>query len=78
MKVLHNSIPQIIHRDLKSPNVLVVSVNKSDKVVVKVSDFGLSRFSSGNFNGREVWNPYWIAPEIIDNKPYDEKSDVYR
>ena len=78
MNVLHTSIPQVIHRDLKSPNVLVCSENKDDKVIVKVADFGLSRFSSGSFYGREVWNPFWLPPEIIANKEYNEKSDVYR
>jgi serine/threonine protein kinase len=78
MNVLHTSIPQVIHRDLKSPNVLVCSDSNDDKIIVKVADFGLSRFSSGSFFGREVWNPYWLAPEIIANKEYNEKSDVYR
>ena len=78
IKVLHHSIPQIIHRDLKSPNVLVVSHNKNDPIVVKVSDFGLSRFSYGYLYKREVFNPYWLPPEIIENSKYDEKSDIYR
>jgi serine/threonine protein kinase len=42
MEFLHSAVPPILHRDLKTPNVFVMSVNEADPVLVKIADFGLS------------------------------------
>jgi serine/threonine protein kinase len=64
----------LIHRDLKSLNILL---NQSFEL--KICDFGLSRVvdkhapMTGN-----VGTVCWIAPEIFNNKKlYTEKADVY-
>ncbi|RWW14173.1 hypothetical protein GW17_00022073 [Ensete ventricosum] len=44
MNYLHNCTPVIVHRDLKSPNLLV-----DKNWVVKVCDFGLSRMKHNTF-----------------------------
>jgi serine/threonine-protein kinase CTR1 len=44
MNYLHNRNPPIVHRDLKSPNLLV-----DKKYTVKVCDFGLSRLKASTF-----------------------------
>lgn len=71
---LHHCCPPIVHRDLKSSNLLV---DKSWNV--KVGDFGLSRLKYGTFletiTGKGT--PQWMAPEVLRNEPSDEKSDVY-
>ncbi|MED6138314.1 hypothetical protein PIB30_073231 [Stylosanthes scabra] len=71
---LHHCNPPIIHRDLKSSNLLV-----DKNWTVKVCDFGLSRLKHETFlttkTGRGT--PQWMAPEVLRNEPSDEKSDVY-
>nr|KYP57880.1 Serine/threonine-protein kinase CTR1 [Cajanus cajan] len=71
---LHHSNPPIIHRDLKSSNLLV-----DRNWTVKVGDFGLSRLKHETYlttkTGRGT--PQWMAPEVLRNEPSDEKSDVY-
>ncbi|XP_039285893.1 mitogen-activated protein kinase kinase kinase 12 isoform X2 [Nilaparvata lugens] len=71
MQYLHSN--KIIHRDLKSPNVLI---GKNE--VVKISDFGTSRewneiSTKMSFAGTVAW----MAPEIIRNEPCSEKVDIW-
>ncbi|KAL5728800.1 mitogen-activated protein kinase kinase kinase [Ranunculus cassubicifolius] len=74
MNYLHTSHPTIVHRDLKSPNLLV-----DKNWVVKVCDFGLSRLKHHTFLSSKstAGTPEWMAPEVLRNEPSDEKSDVY-
>jgi len=68
----------VAHFDLKSPNILISSMNPNDYVVAKVSDFGNSQFIHNEpITVRYVDNPRWLAPEILDNQPYDERVDTY-
>jgi hypothetical protein len=80
MSVLESSTPQLMHRDLKSPNILMVQGVLDDHKkapVCKVTDFGLSKQLFGQVAGRDVFNPDWLAPEIILNQPYSMSSDVF-
>jgi len=77
MMFLHSASPPIVHRDLKSPNVLMQSSPDAPYVTCKVSDFGLSRSLVSGFVSKVIDNPRWCAPEILQNKEYDEKADVY-
>eukprot|EP01127_Copromyxa_protea_P013441 TRINITY_DN3625_c0_g1_i1.p1 TRINITY_DN3625_c0_g1~~TRINITY_DN3625_c0_g1_i1.p1 ORF type:complete len:1179 (-),score=173.74 TRINITY_DN3625_c0_g1_i1:31-3567(-) len=79
MEFLHSMSPPIIHRDLKSPNVLLVMDPLKARLVAKIADFGLSRGLawSATLEGKVVDNPTWLAPEILMNLPYTEKVDVY-
>jgi len=72
MLYLHTSNPVILHRDLKSDNLLV-----SQDWTIKVADFGLTRFMSEKKAMTQVGTPMWMAPEIIMGKKYTEKADVY-
>ncbi|CAL1413051.1 unnamed protein product [Linum trigynum] len=74
MNYLHHFNPPIVHRDLKSSNLLV-----DKNWTVKVGDFGLSRLKHDTFlttkSGKGT--PQWMAPEVLRNEPSDEKSDIY-
>ncbi|CAL5422217.1 unnamed protein product [Camellia sinensis] len=74
MNYLHNCNPPIVHRDLKSPNLLV-----DKKYTVKVCDFGLSRLKANTFLSSKsaAGTPEWMAPEVLRDEPSNEKSDVY-
>jgi serine/threonine protein kinase len=74
MNYLHRSSPPIVHRDLKSPNLLV-----DKNWTVKVCDFGLSRLKHNTFltSKSSAGTPEWMAPEVLRNELSDEKSDVY-
>ena len=70
---LHRDDPPIIHRDLKSENVLVDS-----NFVAKITDFGQSRFQNEGRTMTACGSPLWTAPEVIRGEKYSEKADVYR
>jgi len=61
----------ILHRDLKTENILVSSTFTS-----KVSDFGTSRLVK-KMTTTPVGTPFWRAPEMIRAEQYDSKADVY-
>ncbi|XP_020574240.1 serine/threonine-protein kinase EDR1-like, partial [Phalaenopsis equestris] len=74
MNCLHTSAPTIVHRDLKSPNLLV-----DNNWTVKVCDFGLSRLKHNTFLSSKstAGTPEWMAPEVLRNEPSNEKCDIY-
>ncbi|PSS23613.1 Serine/threonine-protein kinase [Actinidia chinensis var. chinensis] len=74
MNYLHNCSPPIVHRDLKSLNLLV-----DQKYTVKVCDFGLSRLKANTFLSSKTaaGTPEWMAPEVLRDEPSNEKSDIY-
>ncbi|XP_048536069.1 RGS domain-containing serine/threonine-protein kinase A-like [Triticum urartu] len=74
MNYLHSSIPTVVHRDLKSPNLLV-----DKNWTVKVADFGLSRLKHETFLSTKTGKgtPQWMAPEVLRSEPSNEKSDVF-
>jgi len=68
---LHNCRPPIVHRDLKTDNLLV-----DENWQVKVADFGLAR-SLQTYAKTNCGTIGYAAPEVLQNKPYTEKADVY-
>ncbi|KAJ6690577.1 hypothetical protein OIU85_006794 [Salix viminalis] len=74
MNYLHQFRPPIVHRDLKSLNLLVDST-----YTVKICDFGLSRSKAKTYisSTHATGTPEWMAPEVLRNERSNEKSDVY-
>jgi len=69
----------IIHRDIKPENILLTR-----KGEVKVADFGLSRVLDGERrpvnltqSGVTMGTPLYMAPEQVENKPVDARTDIY-
>ncbi len=84
MAHLHSHQPPIVHRDLKSPNVLLATRHASAASnmlvpVAKIADFGMSLHNSSfiELNQTIVQNPRWLAPEIMRGEQHNHLSDVY-
>ncbi|KAG3036713.1 hypothetical protein PC121_g1309 [Phytophthora cactorum] len=69
---LHSLMPSVIHRDLKSRNILLDSNMKA-----KLSDFGISRERLDRTMTAGVGTSLWMAPEVMLGEHYDDKADMF-
>jgi NIMA (never in mitosis gene a)-related kinase len=72
MKHVHDR--KILHRDLKAGNIFLTKKGR-----VKLGDFGIAKVLSATMDNAKtmVGTPYYLSPEIIENRPYNFKSDVW-
>uniref|UniRef100_A0A6B2L098 Protein kinase domain-containing protein n=1 Tax=Arcella intermedia TaxID=1963864 RepID=A0A6B2L098_9EUKA len=79
LHILHTHKPPLMHRDLRSPNIFINTLDLSPGVVnAKIGDFGLSQLALPTLNELlACWQ--WLGPEVFDSEStaYNEKSDVY-
>ncbi|XP_036913487.1 serine/threonine-protein kinase Nek3 isoform X1 [Sturnira hondurensis] len=65
---------RVLHRDIKSKNIFLTQSGK-----VKLGDFGSARLLSSPMAlaCTYVGTPYYVPPEIWENMPYNNKSDIW-
>lgn len=71
LNYIHNK--KILHRDLKTMNIFLMKDER-----VRIGDLGVAKvLNQGSFANTFVGTPYYLSPEICEEKPYNEKSDVW-
>lgn len=72
LQALHNK--KKIHRDIKAGNILL-----SEDGCAKLGDFGVSTELTNSITKRvsKIGTPYWMSPEVISQKSYDSKCDIW-
>ncbi|NWQ89927.1 NEK5 kinase, partial [Burhinus bistriatus] len=73
LKHIHDK--KILHRDVKAQNIFLTNNGK----VAKLGDFGIARQlnSTMEFAHTCVGTPYYLSPEICENRPYNNKTDIW-
>lgn len=72
MAYLHSLTPPMIHRDLKTTNLLV-----DRGMNVKICDFGMSRIQADDKIMTAVGTVQFAAPEVLKHERYNEKVDIF-
>ena len=62
----------IMHRDLKSANIFLMKNG-----LLKIGDLNVSKLSKSNYARTKTGTPYYLAPEVWEDKPYDYKCDIW-
>lgn len=63
----------IVHRDVKAANILLTA--EKDRALV--GDLNVSKVAKDRFLHTQTGTPYYAAPEVWRDEPYDTKADVW-
>lgn len=74
LAVKHVHDRKTLHRDIKTQNIFLTKSG-----IAKLGDFGIARVLSNTSDLAKtcIGTPYYLSPEICENKPYNNKSDVW-
>jgi len=66
---------KVLHRDIKSENIFLDAAGNA-----KIGDLGVAKVMSSqvDFAKTLVGTPYYLSPELCENKPYNHKSDIWQ
>lgn len=66
---------KILHRDFKTMNMFLTK----NSTEIRIGDLGVAKYlgETNNLAKTMVGTPYYLSPEICEEKPYNEKSDVW-
>ena len=77
LKYIHGR--KILHRDLKTQNIFLASIPNEKHYSIKLGDFGIAKVlqSTSECANTIIGTPYYLSPELCEDRPYNEKSDVW-
>ena len=70
LKYLHDN--KIMHRDLKCANIFLMKNGQ-----LKIGDLNVSKVAKNNMAKTQTGTPFYLAPEIWRDQPYDYKCDIW-
>ena len=70
LQVLHRQ--KILHRDMKNANVFLFECGQA-----KLGDLNVSKIAKNGLLYTQTGTPYYAAPEVWKDQPYDTKSDIW-
>eukprot|EP01060_Flectonema_neradi_P008649 TRINITY_DN16179_c0_g1_i1.p1 TRINITY_DN16179_c0_g1~~TRINITY_DN16179_c0_g1_i1.p1 ORF type:complete len:566 (+),score=73.42 TRINITY_DN16179_c0_g1_i1:31-1698(+) len=72
LQYLHSR--HVLHRDIKTSNIFL-----NDKSIIKLGDFGIAKVLAHTMQYARtfVGTPYYMSPELCQEKPYNNRSDIW-
>ena len=72
LRYIHSK--HVLHRDMKTTNIFL-----TEEKEVRIGDLGVARQAQdpSMFAQTVVGTPYYLSPELCEERPYNEKSDVW-
>lgn len=72
LNYLHSRKPPVVHRDIKSPNILVM------EGMAKIADVGVARtMGTSDMTAQRGFTVAWAAPEVVYRRRATEKIDIW-
>jgi len=74
LAIKHIHDRRILHRDLKTQNIFMTNTGE-----IKIGDFGIARVLQHTYDCAKtaIGTPYYLSPEICQEMPYNQKSDIW-